>query len=106
MAVKILRRIKAIEDAEAIADFIARNSLEAAIRFLENTEATIRYIAESPGISGVFVSDRPELANLRTCRVKGFPNHVIFYIEHPSSVEIVRIMHGSRNFESELKIDP
>jgi toxin ParE1/3/4 len=105
MTVRILRHIKAVEDAEGIADFIAQNSLEAAIRFLENTEATFKYLARSPSIGGAIATDRPDLANLRTCRVKGFPNHVIFYIEHPNSIEIVRIMHGSRDLESELQVD-
>ncbi|NOY30546.1 MAG: hypothetical protein GXP28_10340 [Planctomycetes bacterium] len=44
MAVRILRRAKAAIDAEGIADFLAKDSLEAAIRFLENTEATIQFL--------------------------------------------------------------
>lgn len=106
MAVRILRRLKAIEDAEAIADFIAKDSLEAALRFLENTEATLEYLTRSPSIGGPLLTNRPELANLRTCRVKGFPKHVIFYIEHSDSIEMVRILHGSRDVQSELQVDP
>jgi hypothetical protein len=41
VAVKILRRIRAARDVEAIADYIAKQSLDSALRFLLQAEATI-----------------------------------------------------------------
>ena len=102
MSVRILRRIKAAVDAEEIADYFATDSLEAAIRFLETTETTIQFLAESPSIGTPFKIDHPDLSNLRTIRVQGFPNHVIFYVEHPNAIEVVRIMHGARDLDTEL----
>ncbi len=49
---KVLRRIKAATDAETIADYIGKQSLEAAVRFLLRTEATLEYLAEFPGMGG------------------------------------------------------
>ena len=49
MTARILRRPKAAQDAEDIADYIAKDSLEAAIRFLENTELTLAKLGASPG---------------------------------------------------------
>ena len=103
MAVHIRRRLKAVQDAEEIADNIANGSLEAAVRFLENAESTLKELADSPGIGSPFESDHPELANLRYRRVKGFPNHVIFYVEHTTAIEVVRILHGARDLDSELR---
>ena len=103
MAVRILRRLKAVQDAEMIADYIAQDSLDAAIRFLENTETTLSFLADSPGIGSRFPTDSPPLIDLRMHRVKGFPNHVIFYIEHTSAIEVVRILHGARDIEAELR---
>lgn len=103
MRLRIRRRLRAAQDAEEIADYIAKDSLEAALRFLENTEATLKGLAESPGIGGLFESDHPELANLRFRRVNGFPNHVIFYVEHSDAIEAVRILHGARDLDSELR---
>jgi plasmid stabilization system protein ParE len=40
MSVRVLRRPKAAQDVESIADYIAETSLKAAVRFLENTEST------------------------------------------------------------------
>ncbi len=99
---RILRRLKAAQDAEDIADYIASDSLETAIRFLENTESTLRDLAISPGMGSSFDSDHAELASLRDRRVKGFPNHVIFYFEHATAIEVVRILHGARDLDSVL----
>ena len=103
MTVRILRRLKAAQDAEDIADYIAKDSLVAAIRFLENTESTLRDLADSPSSGSPFESDHAELANLRFRRVKSFPNHVIFYVEHKDAIEVVRILHGARDLDTELR---
>lgn len=103
MTVRILRRLKAAQDAEEIADFIAKDSLAAAVRFLENTESTLKDLAAFPGAGSPFESDHPEVANLRFRRVKGFPNHVIFYIEHTNAIEVVRILYGARDLDTELR---
>ena len=50
MGVRILRRLKAVEDTEEIADYIAQDSLDTAIRFLESAEATLSFLADSPSI--------------------------------------------------------
>jgi toxin ParE1/3/4 len=102
MSSRILRRLKAVRDAESIANQIAKDSLEAAVKLLENTETTLADLARSPGIGSPFKSDHPELCNLRFRRVKGFPNHLIFYIEHTNAIEVVRILHGARDIDSEL----
>jgi len=102
MAVRILRRRRAAEDAEEIADHIAKDSLEAAVRFLENTESTLLALAESPGAGSRFESAHRNFENLRFRRVKGFPNHVIFYVEHRNAIEVVRILHGAQDLDVEL----
>ena len=103
MASRIRRRLKAAQDAEHYADYIAKDSLEAAVRFLENTESTLRDLADNPGIGTPFESDHPELSQLRFRRVKGFPNHLIFYVDHTDAVEVVRILHGARDLDTELR---
>ena len=102
MTARILRRLKAAQDAEEIAEFIAVDSLGAAIRFLENTELTLQRLAAAPNTGSLFESDQPELANLRYRRVIGFPNHLIFYIVRKHAIEVVRILHGARDIEAEL----
>ncbi len=48
MTVPVLRRRKAVQDAEEIVDYIAKDNLEAAIRFLQSAESTVRDLAEFP----------------------------------------------------------
>lgn len=52
MAAKALWRIKAARDAEAIPDSVGEQSLDAMARFLVQTEATLAYLAEFPGMGG------------------------------------------------------
>lgn len=102
MAVRILRRPKAAEDVEEIASYIARENLQAALRFLEATEATVKALASFPHVGSRFNSARSELADLRCRRVQGFPNHVLFYVLHEDAIEIVRVLHGARDLDAEL----
>ena len=100
---RILRRRKAAQDTEEIADHIAKDSLVAAARFLENVESTLKDLATFPDAGSPFESEHPELANLRFRRVKGFPNHVVFYVEHRKAIEVVRILYGARDLDTELR---
>jgi toxin ParE1/3/4 len=103
MSVRILRRPKAVQDAESIADYIAGTSLDAAVRFLESTELTLAELAESPGLGSRFESTIPDLTGLRYRRVRGFPNHFLFFIEHDDAIEVLRILHGARDLDTELR---
>jgi toxin ParE1/3/4 len=103
MPVRILRRSKSVSDAESIADWIAKDSLAAALRFLESVEATLNQLAEFPSCGNPFQVDLPGLTNLRFARVRGFPNCIVFYIEHKAAIEIIRILHGARDIEAELR---
>lgn len=69
MGERILRRILAAQDAENIADYIAQDSLEAALRFLKNVEATLQELAEAAGSGNRFSTAQPELAHLLYKRV-------------------------------------
>ena len=102
MAARILRRLKAAHDAEGIADHIAKDSLEFAVRFLENAETTLKDLSKLPGSGSPFESDHPDLAHLRYRRVEGFPNYLIFYVEHTDAIEVLRILHGARDLEKAL----
>ena len=103
MTARILRRLTAVQDAEEIADYIAKDSLEVAIKFLENVESTLNDLALLQGVGSQFISDDPELGGIRYHRVKGFPKHLIFFVEHKSAVEVVRILHGARDLGAELR---
>jgi len=103
MSVRILRRAKAVTDAESIADWIAKDSLDAALRFLESLENTLERLAEFPGSGSPFHTHIREFTDLRFAPVKGFRNHIIFYVEHKAAIEVIRILQGARDIEAELR---
>lgn len=102
MAMRIIRRPKAVADAEEIADYIAHDSLEASVRFLENAEATLHDLADGTKAGSLFESDNRRLRNIRLQRVAGFPNHFIFFVKHNDAVEVLRILHAARDLDSTL----
>lgn len=100
-----MRRPRAPEDAEENTDYIAKDSLQAAIRLLENVESTLVDLAASPNSGSPFESADPRLANLRIRQVGGFPRHLVFYEAKSGVIEVVRILHGSRDLDRELGND-
>ncbi len=101
--VTVRRRLRAAQDVEQIADYLAADSLEVAIRFVQNTEATIHEISESPQLGGLFESGVPELAGLRYRRIMGFPNHLVFYLEDENAIDVIRVLHGARDLDTALR---
>jgi len=56
--------------------YIADGSIDAATKFLERAEQTIKGLSLFPASGAPFPSRHPELAGVRTKLVKDFPNHV------------------------------
>ncbi len=99
----IVRRPKAAEDVESHAIYIAEGSIDAALRFLERAEQTIKGLALFPSSGAPFPSSVPKLAGMRTKLVKDFPNHVVFYVEHDESIEVVRVLRGGQDMSVEVE---
>lgn len=98
----ITRRPKAVEDVESHAMYIADGSIDAALRFLERAEQTIKGLSLFPESGGPFPTKVPELSGMRTRLVKDFPNHVVFYIEREESIEVIRVLRGGQDMEVEV----
>jgi toxin ParE1/3/4 len=99
----IVRRPKAAEDVENHAMYIADGSIDAALRFLERAEQTIKGLALFPESGAPFPNRVPELAGMRTKLVKGFPKHVVFYIEREETIEVVRVLRGGQDMSVEVE---
>jgi toxin ParE1/3/4 len=99
----IIRRPKAAEDVEHHAMYIADGSIDAALRFLERAEQTVKGLALFPASGAPFLSRNPEFAGLRSKLVKDFPNHVVFYIEREDAIEIVRVLRGGQDMSAEVE---
>ena len=99
----ITRRLKAAEDVEGHAMYIAEGSIDAAFRFLERAEQTIKGLSLFSASGAPFPSRHPELTGVRTKLVKDFPNHVVFYIERDDAIEIIRVLRGGQDMCIEVE---
>ena len=88
---------QADKDIDSFAKYIAQDSLNSAIRFLDQVEETQSTLSEFPLIASSFESTLSELQNMRWIPVKDFPNHLIFYIPSDENITIVRVFHKAQN---------
>lgn len=86
-------RPRAKSDLAAIWDYISDDSEERADSFLGTIDEKITTLAQSPLIG----RSRNELAN----KLRSWPinRYIIFYFLLTDGVEVVRVLHGSRDIE-------
>jgi toxin ParE1/3/4 len=94
-------------DLDEQADYLANAAgLETALRFYDSAASTFEAIARMPGIGEPWKSPRLRLAGLRACAIQGFENHLAFYRAVEGGIEVVRVLHGSRDIEIALESTP
>lgn len=94
---------KALTDLEDISSYLLLHaSLRTAERFLEAAEQTFMKLATMPGMGSQFETQLLKLTGIRTMSIKGFKRYMIMYREIPKGIEVLRVIHGSRNWQEEL----
>lgn len=91
---------QARRDLIQIADHIAQDHLDAAIRFLDAAEAACEFLAQTPEAGTLCQFRDPEAAGIRVWSIRGFQNFLIFYRPVPEGADIVRVLHGAQDIES------
>ena len=91
--VTIVKRPRAEQDLLDIWDYIADDSFDRADEFLDRVEGKLQTLARNPGLG----RRRQELS----VGLQSFPlgNYVVFYREIENGIEVIRILHGSRDIE-------
>jgi toxin ParE1/3/4 len=103
MSRQLIIRNRATQDLRQQANYIlSHGSVGAAEQFLELAEATFAQISIVPkiGKSVNFVSDR--MGEVRQWRIKIFQDYLVFYRVQDDRVEILRVLHGSRDLKGIL----
>ncbi len=100
MTLRIIKREKAKHDLIELADFIAHDNLDAAYRFITASENAFQLLSQTPGAGAPQDFRNPVLQGLRMWPIRGFEKHLVFYREIPDGLEIVRILHASRDIEA------
>jgi toxin ParE1/3/4 len=72
-------------------------SIEVADRFLASAQDTLERLAAAPESGALIEVTREELAGMRRWPVKGFEKVLLFYIPLSDGIDLVRVLHGSRD---------
>jgi toxin ParE1/3/4 len=100
----IHRRNGVILDLAELYAWIGDRDLDAAERFLAAVEDTFDQIRKQPGIGWERPWKNQNLRGLRSWRVKGFPNFLVFYREEDSTIGVYAVLRGARHLERELRM--
>lgn len=103
MIYPVHRHVDVERDILDLAAWIARDSREAAFRFLDSAESSIVSLQSMPGKGSPKVLPDPGLANVRSWAISGFPNHLILYDIRGSDVYVLAVVHGARQYENLLR---
>lgn len=102
---EVNKRPQVIRDLIELATYIAEDNLDASDRFLVAAEETFKQLAKMPGMGKLSQFSTPNLANVRQQAIKGFKRYLVFYRLTDSGVEILRVIHGTRDIEVILDED-
>lgn len=99
----LVRRHPEVEnDILGIAEGIARDSPDAAWRFLDAVEHSVASLRYLPGKGSPKRFRNNRLAGTRSWAVAGFRKHLIFYQVRPDHVYVLAVLHGARRHGSLL----
>ena len=85
-------------DLDSIADHLAENAgLEVALRFLEAADETFAILATQPEMGWKSPLKAVDLTSVRTFRVKGFEEILIFFRPANPGIEVLRVLHGAQD---------
>ena len=92
---------KADLDLDDYADYLTREAtIDVALRFFAEAHETFSLIAAYPNIGWPARLKHPELRALRVFRVSGFERMLILYRPLAAGVDILRVVHGSRDLQA------
>jgi toxin ParE1/3/4 len=99
----LYKRSQVILDLVDIYSWIGDQNLDSAERFLQAVASTLEQIQTHPGMGWKRPWRNRALHGLRSWRVEGFPNYLVFYREAESSIEIYAVLSAARHLERSLR---
>jgi len=93
---------KADDDLDNNYLYIRQNNPSAAVRLLDAVQETVEQISKFPLIGKNNFAELNFPENVRVFVVLKFHKLLIFYIDQPKHIEVLRILHGSMDISEEL----
>jgi len=91
------------EELWAIWKFIARNNPDAATRLVEAAYESFITLAANPGLGRKRPIRKLPHRDIRSWRVSGFDNYLIFYTSFPDGIQVHHVYHGARDITALLE---
>jgi toxin ParE1/3/4 len=91
---------RALQDVADLAVYLGRTNATAASNFLDAFDRLCDVISQSPEIGSPVRFANSRLDGLRVLRLSAFPNHLVFYLPGGESIQVVRVLHGSRDLDA------
>ena len=101
--VEIFVRHAAELDAFGYFQYINDHNPDAALRFLAAIDRTVEDLALQPLKGRLRKFRGRNLKNIRSWRVEGFENYLIFYRFAEMRLEVLRVKHGAMDFPNALR---
>ena len=89
---------KAESDVAEILSYLADESPVLAWKFRAALQSTGELLLGMPRIGSVRIFHRPLLADIRILPVRDFEKYIVFYHPLDDGIEIVRVLHGARDY--------
>ncbi|HMS09500.1 MAG TPA: type II toxin-antitoxin system RelE/ParE family toxin [Pyrinomonadaceae bacterium] len=101
----VVRRRKADDDIEStVAYYQAEAGSATATDLLNQLESALQSVAKQPGAGSQRFGHELDIPDLRQWPLGRFP-YLIFYVEKSNRIEIVRVLHTSRNVTALITLD-
>jgi len=91
---------EANQDLAEIFDYLDERSETAADRFYDAVEKTVQRLLRSPTLGERCRFRNLKTKGMRVWQVDGFSNYLIFYRSKDDMLQILRVLHGARNYET------
>jgi toxin ParE1/3/4 len=103
---RITWRAAAEQDLTEAYLYIGADSPEAAERLLDAVGTALSLLLENPEAGGVREFDSPRAQDIRSWAPREFPSYLIFYRVDGSDIEVVRFLHGARDWPRFVREKP
>ena len=87
-------------DIDNYANYIAKDNIDAALRFFDAVQVAYEKIEEFPAIGSPRYSHLRSLDNARVWAIPKFENYLVFYVERQNYIFVIRVLHSSMDIPS------
>jgi toxin ParE1/3/4 len=87
------------------AEYISVENEDLSRRFLAAAHATFAALLATPGLGRSREFHAARLRGLRSWRIRGFENWLVFYRVADETVEVLRVLHGARDLDAAFDED-